>query len=286
MSTILACTDGSIYAPSVYQYTAWAALRLNAEVRILHALEHHRERAPGVDLSGSLGVEARAHLTEELARLEEAQSRVQLLKGKALLEDAEKQLQAAGLDPDSVTAYQRHGTLIDTIEELEPECDLVVVGKRGEHADFAKGHLGGNLQRVIRSATRPVLVAARAFTPVERFLIAFDGSPSVNKALEYIAESPLLRDLPCHMLRAGHIDEKADYYLQEAATKLRDRGMDVTTHAISGSPDTVMAEAIERENIQLLVMGAYGHSPIRHLIVGSTTTTMVRTCQVPVLMFR
>jgi nucleotide-binding universal stress UspA family protein len=48
----------------------------------------------------------------------------------------------------------------------------------------------------------------------------------------------------------------------------------------------MIAEAIEREGIQLLVMGAYGHSPIRHLILGSTTTTMVRTCHVPVLMFR
>lgn len=33
-------------------------------------------------------------------------------------------------------------------------------------------------------------------------------------------------------------------------------------------------------------MGAYGHSRIREFILGSTTTTMVRTCLVPVLMFR
>jgi nucleotide-binding universal stress UspA family protein len=33
-------------------------------------------------------------------------------------------------------------------------------------------------------------------------------------------------------------------------------------------------------------MGAYGHSPIRQFILGSNTTSMVRTCQIPVLMFR
>jgi nucleotide-binding universal stress UspA family protein len=33
-------------------------------------------------------------------------------------------------------------------------------------------------------------------------------------------------------------------------------------------------------------MGAYGHSRIRSLIVGSTTATMVRRCRIPVLMFR
>ncbi len=36
----------------------------------------------------------------------------------------------------------------------------------------------------------------------------------------------------------------------------------------------------------MLVMGAYGHSPLRAMIVGSTTTEMVRSCSVPVLLFR
>jgi nucleotide-binding universal stress UspA family protein len=36
----------------------------------------------------------------------------------------------------------------------------------------------------------------------------------------------------------------------------------------------------------LLLMGAYGHSPIRRMIVGSTTTEMVRTVKAPVLMVR
>jgi nucleotide-binding universal stress UspA family protein len=33
-------------------------------------------------------------------------------------------------------------------------------------------------------------------------------------------------------------------------------------------------------------MGAYGHSPIRNFIVGSTTTEMIRTIHVPVLLVR
>ena len=36
----------------------------------------------------------------------------------------------------------------------------------------------------------------------------------------------------------------------------------------------------------MLVMGAYGHSRIRHLLVGSTTTTMLRNAQLPVLILR
>lgn len=209
---------------------------------------------------------------------------MQRLKGNAILEDARQKLSSAGIG--EVILTQRHGTLVETLQEFEPRCDLVVLGKRGEHADFNAGHLGGNLERVIRTAVRPVLVAARAFTPLERFLIAYDGGPSVTKAIDYLLTSPLLKGASCHLLRAGRIDDQATWYLEESAGKLRAAGYEVTAHAIPGHAETIIADHVQRERIKLLVMGAYGHSPIRAFILGSTTTSMVRTCHVPVLMFR
>jgi hypothetical protein len=195
MPIILACTDGSTYAPSLYQHSGWAARRLAARVEVLHVLDHHRERAPAVDFSGSIGMDASAHLTEELTKLEEAQGRVQRLKGKAILEDAKHQLAAAGVT-DIVTT-QRHGTLVETLEELEPRCDLVAIAKRGTHADSAPGHLGANLERVVRTAVRPVLVTAQTFQPIERFLIAYDGGPSVARAIEFARKCAHAPRSPC-----------------------------------------------------------------------------------------
>jgi nucleotide-binding universal stress UspA family protein len=284
MPTILACTDGSTYASSVYQHAAWVAARLSANIEVLHVLDHHRERASRLDMSGSLGIDASAQLTEELVKLEEAAGRVARLNGKAILDDARHQLAALGVA--EVATTQRHGTLVETLEELEPRAELVVIGERGEHAEMAQAHLGSNLERVMRTAVRPLLVVESVYRPVERFLIAYDGGPSVTKAIELAIESPLLRGTACHILRAGHVDDKARWYLDEAANKLRAAGYSVTSHAISGAPETVIAGAIRRERIDLLVMGAYGHSPIRQFILGSTTTAMVRVSPVPVLMFR
>jgi nucleotide-binding universal stress UspA family protein len=284
MPHLLACTDGSLYAPSVYQHSAWAAARLDAGIRVLHVLDPHRELARGRDLTGAIGFNASAELTEELVKLEEAQARVARLRGKAILEDAVRQLAEAGIT--RVETLQRHGRLVDTLEELEPGAELVVLGKRGEHCDFAKGHLGGELQRVIRASIRPVLVAARAFRPIERFLIAHDGGPSVTKAVEFALHSPLLKGLHCHLLRAGKVDDAATAELDATATQLRAAGFQVTAAAQEGPPEEIIAQVVKAAGIDLLVMGAYGHSPIRHLILGSTTTTLVRTCQVPVLMFR
>ena len=145
MSHLLACTDGSSYAPSVYQYSAWAAARMGLGVKVLHVIDPHRERTAGTDLTGIIGFDASLELTEELVKLEEARSRVAVLKGNAILKDAVKQLHAAGLA--QVETLHRHGTLVETIEELESEAELVIIGKRGEDSALAKAHLGRELER-------------------------------------------------------------------------------------------------------------------------------------------
>jgi nucleotide-binding universal stress UspA family protein len=61
---------------------------------------------------------------------------------------------------------------------------------------------------------------------------------------------------------------------------------DATIHALPGSPEDVIQELVARTSARLLVMGAYGHSPLRNFIVGSTTTALMRSCPVPVLLFR
>jgi nucleotide-binding universal stress UspA family protein len=283
MPTILSCTDGSVYARSVYDYSAWAACRLGASVRVLHMLEHPEPQQPS-DVSGTIGIDASAELLTELVTLAETQGRVAQVKAREILNDARRHFAAAGVS--NVSIEQRHGSLVDSIQHFDETADLVVIGKRGEHADFAKLHLGSNLERVIRSCRHPVLVASRAFRPVERFLVAYDGGPSVLKAVDYILNRPLLQGLQCHLLRAGKIDDNARYYLEEAAAKLRGAGYTVTTQATAGPADEIIAAAVKELRIDLLVMGAYGHSRIRQLIVGSTTTAMIRTVQVPVLMFR
>ncbi len=284
MSTILTCTDGSRYARSVYDHTAWAARRLGADVHVLHVVEESRHVAPMADLSGAIGVEAMQQLTAEIAALEAARARVAQKHAGAILADAQQHLAGAGLERVEVEAVG--GELLECITRREAQAELIVVGKRGENANLAKLHLGGNLPRVIRSARGPVLVASRDFTPIERFLIAYDGSPSVLKAVEYLLTSPLLKGLHGHLVRAGKLNEAAPGDLEETAVKLRAAGYSITAQATAGTPEHVIGAALTEQRAQLLVMGAFGHSRIREFLLGSTTSAMVRSCLVPVLMFR
>lgn len=163
---------------------------------------------------------------------------------------------------------------------------LFVLGKRGEHADFASSHLGSNVERVVRAVHRPVLVASRDYRVVERFLIAFDGSATTRKCVEMVCASPLLKRLEAHVLIVGERDSKSVEQLEWARTQLQTAGFIPRVERIAGATDAVIARQVVDYHIDLLVMGTYGHSRIRSLILGSTTTQLLRTCQIPVLLLR
>ncbi|MEX0758272.1 MAG: universal stress protein, partial [Tistlia sp.] len=182
MTKLIALIDGSLYSHSVCDHAAWVAGRTGAAVEILHVIGRRETGSPPADLSGSLKLGARTALLEELATLDEQRGKLAQKRGRAILEDAKAKIAAAGVT--EVTTRLRIGDLVEAVAECEAEADLVVIGKRGEAADFARLHLGSNLERVARSSRRPLLVAARAFKPIERFLIAYDGGTSSMKAVD------------------------------------------------------------------------------------------------------
>ncbi|MFN3462493.1 MAG: universal stress protein [Terricaulis sp.] len=284
MRKVLACIDASVYATSVCDHAAWAALRMPAKVEVLHVLDRLETSRTPIDLSGSIGLGANETLLNKLTELDEQSSRIAQERGRALVDGAVKRLREAGVT--EVTPRLRHGAFLETVIEAEADADVVVIGKRGEHADFDKLHLGGKLERVVRTSKLPVLVAARAFKPIAQVVTAFDGSPSARKAIERIGVRPIFEGLKHHVVLVGADSAQNQAHLAWARETMAAHAETAEFHLLPGAPETAIAEFIEQRGGDLLVMGAYGHSRIREFIVGSTTTALVRTCQIPVLMFR
>ncbi|MCA1973499.1 MAG: universal stress protein, partial [Caenispirillum sp.] len=69
-----------------------------------------------------------------------------------------------------------------------------------------------------------------------------------------------------------------------AESTLRAAGCEARAVTAEGTPAEAIAAHVQSASADLVVMGAYGHSRIRALIIGSTTTETIRTCQVPLLM--
>lgn len=279
---ILALVDGSIYAKSVCEHGAWAAGRTGLGIELLHVLGR-REAPDRHDLSGAIALGARSALLEELSALDEQRSRLARARGRAILDDAGAILGQAGIR--AVTSLRR-GDLLDEVTGREPNSAMILIGKRGEAADFAKGHLGSNVERVIRAARKPVLVASRAFRPIERLLVAYDGGPSAKRAIEHVASSPLYAGVHVTVATVGSPSGAVSQGLNEARAALLAVGIEAETRTLAGEPDQVLGRLIEAEGFDMLVMGAHGQSRIRALIIGSITSEMIRSCRVPVMLIR
>lgn len=283
VSKLIAVIDGSSYSESVCEHAAWVANRAGSDIDVVHVLGR-RILSEGSNLSGSIGLGARTSLLNELAELDEQKAKLAHQRGRAILEDAQALLESRGVK--EVHTKLRNGEIVESVQVLESEADLLVLGKRGEGANFDKGHLGSNLERVIRSTNKPVLVASRGFSPISRILIAFDGGKSALKAIEFFAQRAHYNDLACHVLMVGNDTADNRRQVEGAVAVLSNGGFTATGDIVQGQPETVITEQVETHNYNLVLMGAYGHSRIRNLIIGSTTTEMIRSCKVPVLLFR
>jgi nucleotide-binding universal stress UspA family protein len=280
---IIALVDGSVYAASVCDHAAWIARRTGAPVELIHVLGR-RETPERQDLSGAIKLGARTALLEELAALDAQRAKLISHRGRAILEDARAIVAKAGVV--EITTRLRHGDIVEAVAELEGEARVIVIGKRGEAADFAKGHLGSNLERIVRTSHKPVFVASRAFNPIAKVLVAYDGGVSAMKALDHIARSALFQGLQIHVVTVGTASPELNKGLENAKALLKAAGIAAETSVLIGQPETALGKLVEEAEFDMLVMGAYGHSRIRSLIIGSTTTAMIRSCKIPVVLMR
>ncbi len=285
MKKILACTDASNYARSVCRYAGWLAGMTNARVEALYVSCLWDFELPFLlDLGGSLGASPYQGMT---GALEEMENKKAKLVEQAVL----RELTDAGVKIDDSSFHHETGLLVDAIDVYEHgrnPADLIILGKRGEGADQAKDHLGGNLERVVRASCQPCFVANREFKPIKKAAVAHDGSSSAQKAIDWLLSENSLQSIQLDVITvsSGHDDDELAHNLRVAESRFEEAGVQANCQLLTGDVEEQISGYVEDNNIDLLLMGAYGHSRIRELLIGSTTTDLIRRCKIPVMLFR
>ena len=281
---VLACVDQSRFADHVTDYAAWAARRMNAPLELLHILDRHPDMGRSKDHSGAIGIDAQEQLLSALSDEDASRSKAAREQGRIFLNRLRERAVAAGVQSPDVR--QRHGHLEETLAEQEDEVRLFVLGRRGESAEQTQRDLGRNVERVVRSLHKPILAITEGFTEPKRAMIAFDGGIVTRRGVEMVAASPLFKGLPIHLLMSGKPSREAPKKLQWAKNILETAGFDVPSSLIPGDAERVIAQAVQDQDIDILIMGAYSHSPLRSLFLGSKTSDLLRSARIPTLLLR
>ncbi len=283
--TVFACIDGLATTHAVVDGAFWAAERLQAPMALLHALERPEPMPPVGDYSGVIGMGAQDMLLERLNTLDEERTHVAQEAARRMLDEAQARVDQTRIP--SLQVLLRHGELTDVLLEHEDGARLFVLGRQHRATAARKLRLDHRVESVIRNVRQPVMVMTTPeFTPPEGFVVAFDGSATARRAVDAVARSPLLRGMPSLLAMAGEPTPEMLEQLHGAQAQLQQAGFAIDTRVVPGLPEEALPALLQSLGNMLLVLGAYGHSRIRQLIVGSTTTALLRLCSVPVVVLR
>ncbi|TVQ92871.1 MAG: universal stress protein [Chromatiaceae bacterium] len=281
---VLACVDQSRFADYVTDTAAWAAQRLQAPLELLHIIRRQTGLVSRQDRSGAIGFNAQQKLLSDLSDRDAARSKEVREQGRVFLNRLRERALAAGVAGPDIR--QRYGDLEEVLVEQQPAVQLFVLGRRGESAETTQRDLGRNVEQMVRALSRPILAATDNFTEPERVLLAFDAGSMTRRGVEMLARSPLFRGLPIHVLMSGNPQRDANKHLDWARGQLEAAGFEAPTALIPGDTEHVIANYVRDQGIDMLLMGAYGHSPLRSLLFGSKTSDLLRAAKIPTLLLR
>lgn len=139
-----------------------------------------------------------------------------------------------------------------------------------------------------------------------KILVAADGSKFTKRMLAYLAAhdewlgpqhqyTVLTVDTPLPPRAAAALAKKIvqDHYAEEADKvfkPIRDlfakHGVDAQFVHKVGEPGAEIADHARKGNFDLVVMGSHGHGALARLVLGSVTSRVLASCEVPLLIVR
>jgi len=279
LKNILLCTDGSGAANIACEYAIWFTKRLNTSLEVLYITDIRILEGPLLaDLSGAIGAQPFPGLLPQLQE-------IQRQKANTILSSVQSRCKAKGVSCESV---HETGSLTHVMLECEKRADLVILGQKGEHASLHGDMLGSSVERMVRASVKPCLVTPDEFRAIQHILIAYDGSTGSKKGLRLGIELASKMNLSGTVLSVARpeSEEAASKCLDDAIRACKAKGLEIEPSLAIGNAEEEILRESKEHNADLIVMGAYGHTRIRELILGSTTSHVMRKSHVPVLLAR
>ena len=272
-SKILLGLDGSPYSEAATAYACQIALNHNATITGVAIIDQ-----PGIrSSSGPVpigGTHYDVKLEDQL--LEKTQA-----KAKTILDDF-----ARICDDRKINAVL-HADTGSPVSELIEESkfhDFIVIGKRTSF-EYDTNETFGTLERVLKNGLIPVLAVEDSVREVKKVLVAYDNSIPAAKAVHMFLLLGIWVACDITLLTVNDDAAAAQELLSNLGGFFESYGIKPTLATESGHPDTVVKSYIAENDIDMLVMGAYGRKSVREFFVGSVTHHLIHETEIPLFLY-
>lgn len=279
---ILACVDGSTYSESVVKYGADLAKNLNLPLKLLNTVEHDTTPSK-TDLSGNIGLGESEEILNTLASDEAQKNKEKIKLGRQLLENLK--LLAQDFGAAEVITSQRHGTLYENLNELQEDIRVLIIGISGTDHQGEIG-IGTQVEEIIRSLRVPTLLINQEYSPINKVMIAYNGSEASKKALNLVSTQPMFSNVERFVVNVCKDKQKCQTLLEDAKQQLKEHNITAFTAPLEGDAIEALKEFQQSNAIDLIAMGAFSHNRLRDAIFGSFTAKMLKNSTTPLLLLR
>lgn len=276
LKRILFPLDGSADSETAGHYVLEIARRYDAFVTAMAVVDR-----PGIERAlrpMGIGVSHLAHDARDwLIRENEREA-------EAALTGFTKRMAAAGVQNVDVEEYAGPVEAIVTESRF---FDLVVMGERaipsmGDEEDTS------TLLEVVQRSAAPVLAVGSPFRNVRHVLVCFDGSAQAAAALtQYARLSPFGKEPATTVLAVtekGDDDEQMRMNVDRAANYLQAYGHNPFVKHVEGHPGDEIPAFAAANDVDLVVVGAYGRKGLRGFFFGSLTQRLIHDTKVPLFL--
>jgi nucleotide-binding universal stress UspA family protein len=276
IKSILLPIDGSTYSEPVLQYGQFFAKEFGAVLRVLTVIDIRL-----FDWSMATGADSFVPLMPSADFQTESQ-KMQDEKAQKVIEKAAEILKKSDL---KFELTKTSGIPVDEICQYAMENDMVIMGLRGEYERWSNKFLGATVESVTRQITKPVLLADKSFTELQRIHCGYDGSSSANKALQLSAFICGVLKIPMQVISVFDSEEERRHILGEAERYLTPYGVEFQLRHETGDAANILIDAQNNSPVPAMaIIGSYGQSRLRELILGSTTVEMMRKAKKPIIL--
>ncbi len=274
LRSMLIGLDGSVYSDAAIELAIRWARRFDALVAGLGVVDEPAicNCEPVPIGAGYFKAERDQHL------LAKARRRV-----KGCLEDFARRCDAEGVRYRVIEAV---GIPEMRIVEHSRLYDLMVMGQQTYFHFETQKWPDETLPNALRQSSRPVVAVPDTIRDGNSVVIAYDGSPQADRALQAFGTLGLADREEVHVLSVHSDHATAEQQAGQAVDFLKSHDVRAFPHWTepTTSVDRIILEKVQELNARLLVMGACGRSMWREYVFGSTTTSVLESSPVPLLL--
>jgi nucleotide-binding universal stress UspA family protein len=145
--------------------------------------------------------------------------------------------------------------------------------------------LGSGLRSIIWRSARPILTVPGETSPLDRALLAFDGSDKSREALFVAAYVAELWNTHLTVMTLNE-NESASSSAQDYARAYLELHEIEADYILTKGPMDTFLEVSRERNINLILMGGYSGTALKEVIIGSLVNNLLRKFEHPILICR